>query len=226
MSTIPRNFIVLLGALVAIAVLALGVVGFALPILSQASDLNAQADQIDSQNASQEAAIASLKKQRDDLTALTSEVEDLQKAVPADRAIAALTAHVVNAAAVSQATLVSLTPAASTPWSATGTAPTAGTEAATGQSAPAASATPAPTASADASTTPTAAPAATGAVQTSVVVVATVPSADAAAAFVDALRGGDRAAQITNVALAGQGAGTGGMQVTVTFLVFSLGATS
>ena len=73
----------LIGAAASLAVLVLGIVVCALPLLSAAGTTSSAADDVAQQNRTQEILLDTLRSQSADMAALDADVEDLRAAIPA-----------------------------------------------------------------------------------------------------------------------------------------------
>ena len=215
-----KQLVNLIGAAASLAVLVLGIVVCALPLLSAAGTTSSAADDVAQQNRTQEILLDTLRSQSADMAALDADVEDLRAAIPAAPHLDDVLYLALRAAEAHGGRVTTLTPATAEAFAVRSGEATDPTEAATAAEAPAdaggadpgeqtAAEAPEATAAADASA-PT---------QIAVTVVIEASDVDAATRMLDALRAGPRAVAITQASVTQ--ATEDGVTLTATVLAFS-----
>lgn len=209
-----KQLINLIGAVAAIAVLAAGILLFALPAYSQSRSTHAEADTVAASNAAQQTLLSDLQAQAAQMDQLEAEVAVLREQIPGDPQGDDVVLLAAEAAGALGATLRSVSVGVSEPYSPR-VSETATDTAGTDTDAAAADAV---TTDGGATTGGTVAAEGSATEQVPITVSADVADIATATAFVDALRNGPRLVAITQATVT-EG-GESGASVTVTLLAF------
>ncbi|MEW1834745.1 hypothetical protein [Microbacterium sp. NPDC079995] len=218
-----KQLVNLIGAAAAVAVLVLGIVVCALPLLSAAGTTASAADDVAQQNRTQEILLDTLRSQSADMAALDADVEGLRAAIPAAPHLDDVLYLALSAAEAHGGRVTTLTPATAEPFAIRSEEATDPAGAASAADAPAeaggaepggqtAAETPEATA-AGAASDPSAP------IQIAVTVVIEAADVDAATRVLDALRAGPRAVAVTQASVTQ--ATEDGVTLTATVLAFS-----
>lgn len=200
-----KSLVNLIGAAATAAILLLGILVFALPLLSSANATMSAADDVADQNRTQQAVLDALTAQAGDMPAIEDELAELRRGIPATEHIEDVIELAAAAVDAHGGTLVAVRPADAASF-APRTADVVAAET-TGDVAPAPAA-PAPTEESSGSETPEpadpvespatgAGEAPTGPQQVAVTVEIDVADVTAATAVLDALRNGPRLLTVT-----------------------------
>ncbi|MCK6079378.1 hypothetical protein KZX37_01930 [Microbacterium sp. EYE_5] len=219
-----KQLVNLIGAAAAVAVLVLGIVVCALPLLSAAGTTASAADDVAQQNRTQEILLDTLRSQSADMAALDADVEDLRAAIPAAPHLDDVLYLALSAAEAHGGRVTALTPATAEPFAIRSeeeaTAP-GGAASAADAPAEAGGADPGEqTAAETPKATAAGAPSEPSApIQIAVTVVIEAADVDAATRVLDALRAGPRAVAVTQASVTQ--ATEDGVTLTATVLAFS-----
>jgi hypothetical protein len=220
---VNKQLVNLIGAVASLAILALGVLVFALPLFSSAGATAASADDVAAQNRAQQTVLDTLTAQSADMTELDATVAELRAEIPEAAHLDDVLLLAVEAAQAHGGAVTTVTPATPEAFAPrVVAADDAGSAPAAGEAEPAPEPSPSAEASAteatEAPTDAATAPAADAPQQVAVTVVVDAPDVAAATRIVDALREGPRLVAVTQASVTTPA--EGGATLTVTLLAF------